>query len=107
MNKIIVAVAAAIAMSFTAVAAEAGPRGKSSYSNKQTGQFTSGGGLINVSPNISLGGLLNGSAILSGNSIGNGILSNIGVGLLGTGILSQSSSKTVKNSYNNGRNGRR
>jgi hypothetical protein len=90
MNKIIVAFAAVAAMTFSVGVAEAGSKGK----NKQTGQFTSGG-LVNVSPNVAVGGILNGgilngAAILSGNTTG--------VGILGTGILS--SSKTIKDSFN-------
>jgi hypothetical protein len=88
MNKMIVAFAAVAAMTLSVGVAEAGSK------NKQTGQFTSGG-LVNVSPNVSVGGILNGgvlngAAILSGNTTG--------VGILGTGILS--SSKTIKNSFN-------
>lgn len=88
---------AAAFVSCSAIAAQAGGWGKTSYTHVGHNQ-TSTGGLINVSPSLGLGdvnvlnGILNGSAILSGNNIsgilngnktGNGILSGIGVGILG------------------------
>ncbi len=89
MTKLIVAIAAAAALSMTAVAAEAGSRGGSKTS--QNGQFSSGG-LLTVSPNVSIGGILNNSAILSGN----------GIGILGTGIMSSTVTNTVTRNSNNG-----
>ena len=98
MKKTIVAFAAIAAVTMTVGVAEAGGKNR----NKQTGQFSSG--LVNLSPNIGNIGVLNNSPILSGNSI----LSNIGVGILGTGILSSSSSKVIKGSFNdNSRNKKR
>lgn len=92
---------AAALVSCSAIAAQAGGWGKSSYAHVGHNQ-TSTGGLVNVSPSIGLGdvNVLNGSAILSGNNVsgilngnktGNGILSGIGVG--GNGILNSKSYK--------------
>lgn len=84
---------AAAFVACSAVAAHAGGWGGSSYTHVGHNQ-TSTGGLINVSPSVGLGdisvlnGILNNSAILSGNNVGNGNLSGNGVGILGTGILS-------------------
>ena len=75
MKKMIVAFAAVAAMTVTAGIAEAGGRGGKT-TVKQSGNFSSG--LIHVSPTV---GVLNGSSVLS----------NIGIGLLGTGILSTNS----------------
>lgn len=100
MKKMIVAFVAAAAMTVTAGVAEAGGKSKSKVT--QTGQFSSGG-LVNVSPNVSVGGILNGG-ILNGAAI----LSGNGVGILGTGILSSTVTKITKNSHNdNSKNKRR
>lgn len=92
MKKMIVAFAAVAAMSVTLGAAEANGRGGKS-TVKQTGQFSSGG-LVNISPNLSVGGVLNGAAILSGN----------GIGILGTGILSSTTKNltSVTKNYQSG-----
>lgn len=94
MKKMIVAFAAVAAMTMTAGVAEAGSRGKSGGKQtsvvSQSGQFSSGG-LLNLSPNVSVGGILNNSAILSGN----------GIGILGTGILTNTLTTITKNSGNN------
>jgi len=86
MKGMIITVAIVAAMSLPAATAQAGGWGSK---GNQTG---SSGGLINISPNVNLGslkalnniGVLNGNNILSGNktSIGNGILSGIGIGIL-------------------------
>jgi|SRR4051794_8852344 hypothetical protein len=107
MNTFTITLAAAF-VSCSAIAAQAGGWGGSNYTHVGHNQ-TSTGGLINVAPSIGLGdvnvlnGILNGSAILSGNNIsgilngnktGNGILSGVGVGLLGSnGILNGKSLK--------------
>ncbi|MGB3389688.1 MAG: hypothetical protein WBA88_17080 [Pseudaminobacter sp.] len=97
---------AAAFVSCSAIAAHAGGWGNSSYAYVGHNQ-TSTGGLVNVSPSIGLGdvnvlnGILNGSAILSGNNVsgilngnktGNGILSGIGVGILGSNSILNSKS---------------
>lgn len=87
--KKFVAISAALVVSLSASQAFAGGWGKSGYGVSS--------GLVNVSPNISLGGVnalngvgvLNGSPILSGNVVsgilnGNGVLTGIGV----NGVLS-------------------
>ena len=99
MKKIVLA-CAAVAVSFSTVAAEAGGWGGSSIGNS----FRSNGngyssGLLNISPTVGLGdvNLLGGSAILSGNRVsgilnGNttgvvsGVLSGIGNVLSGVGV---------------------
>ncbi|MFU0503105.1 hypothetical protein [Pseudaminobacter sp. NGMCC 1.201702] len=105
---------AAAFVSCSAIAAQAGGWGSSSHTQFGHNQ-TSTGGLVNVSPSIGLGdvnvlngllngtSVLNGSAILSGNTVsgilngnntGNGILSGIGVGVLGgNSILNRKSYK--------------
>lgn len=45
-------------------------------------------GLVNVSPTVSVGGVANGAAILSGNTTGSGILSGNAVGTSVNGVLS-------------------
>lgn len=89
MKKMIVSIAAAAVVTMSVGAAQA--NGWGSRGGQQTYHS---GGLVNVSPSVNLGslnalnnvGILNGNAILSGNrtntSIGNGILSGIGVGIL-------------------------
>ncbi|RUM99769.1 hypothetical protein EET67_02470 [Pseudaminobacter arsenicus] len=84
---------AAAFVSCSAIAAQAGGWGKTSYTHVGHNQ-TSTGGLINVSPSLGLGdvNVLNG--ILNGNKTGNGILSGIGVGILGgNSILNNKSYK--------------
>lgn len=88
MNKTIVAFAAVAAMTLTAGVAEAGSRGKSTVN--QAGNFSSG--FANVSPTI---GILNGSSVLS----------NIGIGVLGTGILSTNTTNTTTVTRNSGNSG--
>lgn len=93
MKKFIIAFTFA-AFSFSSVAAQAGGFGSS------TGNIGQSSGLINISPSVGLNNvgvnLLNGSPILSGNSIsgilnGNttgvvsGVLNGLGVGILGIG----------------------
>lgn len=85
---------AAAFVACSAVAAHAGGWGSSSNYTHVGHNQTSTGGLINVAPSIGVGnigvlnGILNNSAILSGNNVANGNLSGNGVGILGTGILS-------------------
>lgn len=45
-------------------------------------------GLVNISPTVSVGGVANGSAILSGNNVASGILSGNVVGVDVNGVLS-------------------
>ena len=84
--KKFLAISTALVVSLSATQAFAGGWGKSGYGVSS--------GLLNVSPNINLGGVnalngvgvLNGSPILSGNGIlnGNGVLTGIGL----NGVLS-------------------
>jgi len=86
MKGMIITLVTVAAMSLPPATAQAGGWGSK---GNQTG---SSGGLINISPNVNLGslkalnniGVLNGNNILSGNktSIGNGILSGVGIGIL-------------------------
>jgi hypothetical protein len=112
MNKFTVILATAV-VSFTAVSAHAGGWGSKGNNNN------SSGGLINVAPAVALGdikllnglSILNKSPILSGNNtvLGNGILSGIGLGILGVGAGSANSPVGISgggNSYtdNSGNN---
>ncbi len=95
MNKFTVILAGA-AISFATFSAHAGGWGTNGNSNN------SSGGLLNIAPAIALGdvkllnglSILNKSPILSGNNtvLGNGILSGIGLGVLGIGNGSAKSS---------------
>lgn len=84
MKKFAAFTALAAALSLSAVPAQAGGWGGSSYKHNN---YSSG--LINVSPSVKLGniralnGILNKSPILSGNSILSG--NNTGLGILGNG----------------------
>ena len=85
MNKTIVTLVTAAAVSLSVGAAHAGGWGSKGHKARS-------GSLVNVSPSVDVGDItalngnriLNNSAILSGNStnVGNGILSGIGVGIL-------------------------
>lgn len=82
MRKVIFAFAATAAVVMSVGVAEARDRGRVT----QTGNFSSG--FANVSPTISV---LNGSSVLS----------NIGIGVLGTGILSTSNTTNYTRDSNN------
>lgn len=85
MQKTILAFAAAAAFSFTAVgAADAngwGTGGQRAFSS---------GGLVNVSPSVNLGSV----------NVGNGILSGLGVGILGSAHSGNSQLVNSGNRYN-------
>lgn len=109
MKKILIAAVSVAALSLTAVSAEAGGwghhRGGEFHSTTSNhGNFGQSSGLVNVSPSLGLGDIsllnglsvLNGSPIASGNvlsgilsgnrtGIGNGILGNVSLGILGGG----------------------
>jgi hypothetical protein len=85
-------VAAIAAVSFYTVGAEAGGFGGSKSTKIIGGNSGVSSGLINISPSIGLGNvtalnnILSGnilSGILNGNSVGNGILSGVGITGLG------------------------
>ena len=98
MRKIVITIAA-VAVSLSTIAAQAGGWG-SSFGNRYMANGNGvSSGLLNLSPSIGLGNVkllngvsvLNGSPILSGNSgilSGNGILSGVLSGIGVSGILS-------------------
>ncbi len=86
----------AVAVSFSAVGAQAGGFGKGGHSGYSSG-------LINVSPSIGIGdvsvlnGIGNGNAILSGNVV-SGVLNGNDTGVL-NGVLSGIGINTLNKSY--------